>query len=958
MVDKNKKIRKINFLPTKIKYNSSSKCIDMYYRTRGVNRLNHVSIPFDHYIYMSTRYHKYGINDIVYKHLNTGEDLVKVYINPKDAYNLYKTSNLLHGEADVSPEQRFVCDSFYNVEFPSTIQPRVFYLDIETYTKDGNMPSFQNNLADINAITIYDSYTNKFYSWFLLNKDYIKRPKTAYSDIEKEVKEYGEVVLYLFDNPKSLLVSFIQFIKQNCPDIITAWNSKFDIPYICRKIIDYIGLDGLESLSPFNYVSSKVKYALENNQDLNLDNIIPGIDVIDMLTLYKKYTDTEKPSYALKFIAEEELGESKLVNGADDEEYVDPSTLYLNNFVKFCKYNIQDVRLLVMLEDKLKIINLAITIRNISKINFQDIFYETRIIDYLLLMEAVRRREEDGWNYVLPSKPLFIPKSKYLGAYVKSPLKGLFKWVSDLDFKSLYPSIVKTFLMSTETLVGKIDCYQQMVAYTIAKALNINDLKYIKDELLPKYLQYDVRLLKDIENENNIDLQLIEKKYIDMEVEYYDLYRNKNFPDKFENLKDLKKWLKDNNFCILPNGLIIDQNKDDAIIAKIISDIMESRDKYKKLMFINLEKGNENLYNIYNVYQTAVKIINNSVYGATANEGFRLYNLDISEGITTTGQLLIRTCSYLLNKFLNNKVQAEQEKDYVITNDTDSIIFTLEDIVNYSPTERDPEILKEISNISKECQDYINESIYWICRDIFYKYKVNKSNNFLTIKNEWLADTGIFVAKKAYAIHIIYNEGVPVDKLKSVGISLRRSSTPKALKPFLENVLLNILRLKNKESIDALIVQECERLKNEYRLQDIALPISVNNIDSYVKNLPVHIRGARVWNDYFAEKETDKIRTGKVKYIYVKRWENNELNLKKEYVISVPDGNHYWQSIDGKFVVDYDKMKERLIIKPVESFYNALGWQLPFEATAKNSGVFNKITTKNKSNRVKFLNLN
>ena len=156
------------------------------------------------------------------------------------------------------------------------------------------------------------------------------------------------------------------------------------------------------------------------------------------------------------------------------QEYIDPSELYLNNFVKFCKYNIQDVRLLVMLEDKLKIINLAITIRNISKVNFQDIFYETRIIDYMLLMEAVRRREEEGWNYVLPSKPQFIPKSKYLGAYVKPPIKGLFKWVSDLDFKSLYPSIVKTFLMSTETLVGKIDCYQQMVAYTIAKALNIN----------------------------------------------------------------------------------------------------------------------------------------------------------------------------------------------------------------------------------------------------------------------------------------------------------------------------------------------------------------------------------------------------------------------------------------------------------------------------------------------------
>jgi DNA polymerase elongation subunit (family B) len=926
----------------------------MYYRVRGAHRLNYASVPFDHYIFMSSRYRRYGVNDTVYKHLNTGEELVKVYVSPKEAYELYKSSNLPHGEADVSPEQRFVCDSFYNVEFPSTISPRIFYLDIETYVTDGNMPSFKNNLADINAVTVYDNYTSKFYSWFLLTRDEANKRSVAQAKVEKEVREYGEVEVYLFDSPKALLVSFIQFVKKNYPDIVTAWNSKFDIPYICRKVVDYIGVDGLRVLSPFDYVSSKVRYALENNQDLDMDNVIPGIDVVDMLTLYKKYTDTEKPSYALKYIAEEELGESKLINGAGDEEYVDPSDLYLSDFTKFCKYNVQDVRLLTMLEDKLKIINLAVTIRNISKVNFQDIFYETRVIDNLLLMEAVRRREESGWNYVLPSKPKHTSKDKYLGAYVKPPLKGLFKWVSDLDFKSLYPSIVKTFLLSTETLVGRVDCYQQLVAYTIAKALNIDSLEYVRDELLPKYLQYDVRLLKDIESKSTVNLKSVEREYIDMEVEYYDLYTDKGFPSKFENLGVLKRWLRDNNFCLLPNGLIVDQSKDDAIIAKVIDDIMQSREKYKKLMLANLERGNESLYNMYNVYQTAVKIINNSVYGATANEGFRLYNLDISEGITTTGQLLIRTCSYLLNKFLNGKTQASQEKDYVITNDTDSIIFTLEGVVDYNPTERDPEVLKKISAVSKECQDYINESIYSVCRDIFYKYRVSRSNNFLTIKNEWLADTGIFVAKKAYAIHIIFSEGVPVDKLKSVGISLRRSSTPKALKPFLENVLLSILKLDGKDRVDSIVVRECERLRNEYQLKDIALPISVNNVDSYVKNLPVHIRGARVWNDYFAKKKTDKIKTGKVKYIYVKKWSDSELNQRKEYVLSVPDGSQYWQLIEGKLDVDYDKMKERLIIKPVESFYNALGWQLPFEVTAKSNGVFNKFMSKSRSSKVKY----
>lgn len=948
--------RKINFLPTKVKYNTKDKTISLFYRKKNTKKLFKATIPFDHYIFLSDTYRKYGNTDVIYKHLYTGKPLIKAYLDPREAYNIYKENKYEHAEADVSPEQRFMCDSFYDVEFPSNILPRIFFLDIETYVMDGNLPSFKHNIADINAITIYDNYTEKFYCWFLLNDDTVKKSKTTRKEVEKTIKEYGEAELYFFDSPKSLLESFVNFLIKNVPDIITAWNIKFDIPYICRKIIDYLGLDTLKKISPFNYVSSKITYALDNNENLELTSIIPGIDIIDMLTLYKKYSSSEKPSYALKYIAEEELGESKLVNGADDDEFMDTSELYIKDFVKFCKYNIQDVRLLVMLEDKLKILNLAVTIRNIAKIDFQDIFFETRIIDNILLMEAVKRREHDNWLYALPSKPLHSEKAKYLGAYVKPPIKGLFKWVSDLDFKSLYPSIVKTFMISTETLVGIVNCYQQIVAYTLAKNFNIDDLNKIKEDLLPKYLQYDFRLLKDIEQTGGkIDLNEIDKKPLDIEVEYYDLYKNKKYPRSFNNLKEFRKWLKEKNFCMLPNGLIVDQNKDDAIIAKIIADIMESREKYKKLMFVNLKKGNHDLYNVYNIYQTAVKIVNNSVYGATASERFRMFNIKISEGITTSGQLIIRSSTKILNDFLNSKCNTEG-KDFAITNDTDSIIFTLQDLVKYPPSTRDPKILEEISNVSKECQDFINKSMIWLCKNCFYKTNVNTYNNYLIIKNEWLADTGIFVAKKAYAIHIIFNEGVPIDKLKFVGISLKRSSTPKAFKPFLEKVLTSILQLKDKEYIDTLIVEECDKLKNEYDVSDIALPISVNNIDSYTKNLPVHIRGARLWNEYFAVKKSDRIQSGKVKYVYVKSWNPeilNELNKNKEYVISVPDGNNYWELVKKNIVVDYDKMKERLIIKPVKAFYDALNWNLPFEALSNNSGVFNKLARNSKKNNIR-----
>jgi DNA polymerase elongation subunit (family B) len=359
-------------------------------------------------------------------------------MEPRDAYNLYSTTKHITGEADVSPEQRFICDTFYDTEFPSSIKPRIYFLDIETWVKDGKMPSFNHNLSEINAITVFDNYTEMYYSWFLVPPTETEDMSTLEQNILNETKEYGNISIKLFTTPKSLLSSFMQFLKNNCPDIITAWNSKFDLPYLTRKIHDYFDMEGLKLISPFDRYSTKIKQALETGINLEMDTLIPGIDVIDLMALYKKNAETEKPSYALKLIAEDELGETKLV--AEDGNS-DPSYMYINNFINFCKYNIQDVRLLTLLENKLMLINLAITIRNIVKTDFQDIFFETRTIDNMFIMEAVRRRNS-GWNYVLPSKPKFIAKEKYLGAYVKAPIRGLFKWVADLkQLEVLYSNI-------------------------------------------------------------------------------------------------------------------------------------------------------------------------------------------------------------------------------------------------------------------------------------------------------------------------------------------------------------------------------------------------------------------------------------------------------------------------------------------------------------------------------------
>lgn len=926
----------------------------MSYRKKNSTQLYKTEIPFDYYFYVSPEYRKYGefTEDEKYHLLTTDEPLISVYLTPAEAKKIYLSKKYITGEADCSPEQRWVCDTFADTEFPTDVKPRVYYLDIETYSTDGVLPRFNHNVAEINAITIYDTYTSKFYCWFMVptsnENDFNQYHDEIYKGF-KEIHPTNDIDIKMFSNPKSLLGAFLSFMLRECPDIITAWNSTFDIPYIVRKVIDHYGLEGLKKLSPFGRVSFKVEEALSNGAELKIDTLIPGIDVIDMLELYKKNTPGQRPSYSLDAIAEEEVNEHKK-KGADGDN--DPNHMYLHNFVNFCVYNIHDVWLMTAIEKKKQILSLAIIIRNVTKANFQDVFYESILLDNLFIMEAVRRRN-NGEHVVLPSRPLDAKKEKYLGAFVKEPLRGRWPWVADLDFTSLYPSIVKTFKLSSETIVGKVDNGQLLALYSIAKAYKIDNLDYVKSDLLPKYLSYEPSLEIAIDNYNNAKNKPSLKSLgteLTINAEYYPLYSDKNYPSKFNGMKEFTDWVKENNYALMTNGVIFDQNKEDAIVAKIIADVMNSRSKFKKLMKENMKNHNDEAAEVYNIMQLAFKVLNNSCYGVLGTERFRLFNVNISDSITTTGQTLIRSCTYITNLFLNRKSNTEGI-DYVLTNDTDSVIFTLRGVVNYPTTTRDEKILEEMTGYSKECQNYINEEVYDICKKIFYKEKIGKSNNYLEIKNEWLADAGLFVAKKMYVVHKVFKEGIPVDKLDSTGISLRRSSTPAALKPFIKQVIEKILEFKNKEDVDGLVVEECRKLKDVYSISDIAIPSSLANIYSYA-NVPIHLRGIKIWNQYFAESEKDKLLMGKVKYFYVKRWENNKLNLDKEYVLSVPNVDSNWSVIEGKVEPDYARMKERLILKPMDAFYSALGWKLPDGATTTNNGIL--AAMKSRKTKIKY----
>ena len=101
------------------------------------------------------------------------------------------------------------------------------------------------------------------------------------------------------------------------------------------------------------------------------------------------------------------------------------------------------------LEDKMKLIELAVTMAYDAKVNFEDVYSQVRMWDTMI------------YNYLTDRKVVVPPRKgakkdeKYAGAYVKEPIPGLYNWVVSFDLNSLYPHLIMQYNISPETLVEK-----------------------------------------------------------------------------------------------------------------------------------------------------------------------------------------------------------------------------------------------------------------------------------------------------------------------------------------------------------------------------------------------------------------------------------------------------------------------------------------------------------------------
>ena len=681
---------------------------------------------------------------------------------------------------------------------------------------------------------------------------------------EYEIK--GKEIYVKCKDEHTLCKRFMELWKLKTPDTITGWNTKFfDIPYLYNRFNKILGEDETRKLSPWNNIYERK--TVINGREM-IEYKISGVSSLDYIELYKWYAPGGKSqeSYRLDNIAQVELGEGKISYDEFDNLY----QLYRLDYQKFIEYNIKDVELILKLEDKLKLLELAYTLAYDTKTNYEDVFAQTRMWDAL----TYNRLLED--NIIVPPKQHKEKTSAFEGAYVKEVQVGAHDWVASFDLNSLYPHLMMQYNISPETLIEPED-YTDEMRKVLSDGIDVN------------------RLLNKSVNTSKLDGVTLTPngQFFRIDIQGF---LPKMMEEMYEDRKKFKK-----------------------LMLQAKQEYENERDESKKY---DIEKRIARYDNL----QLAKKVSLNSAYGALGSQYFRFYDLRMALGVTTAGQLSIRWIEAKINAWMNKIL--ESDKDYVIASDTDSIYLRMGDLVDKFVKDKSDK-QKVISVMDKICKDKLEpyiETSYGELAEYVHAY-----DQKMQMKREGLSDKGIWTAKKRYILNVYNNEGVQYNepKMKVMGLEMIKSSTPSAIR---EKMKLAISLMVNGTQDD--IHNFITEFRKEFKtlpVEEISFPRGLNGLNNYSdaatlykKGTPIHVKGAILYNHNLKQKNLTKkyplIQEGeKVKFTYLKM-----PNPFKDTVISYP--SRLPKEFELQEYIDYDMQFDKAFLEPIKVILDCMKW--------------------------------
>ena len=449
-----------------------------------------------------------------------------------------------------------------------------------------------------------------------LTEDYIKSaPKkvTSIAWYDKQVDEWAILILDPKSNLKrtkaktkeiipcateeELLLKFLERFREIDPDIVVGWNSDyFDIPYLYYRMCNVLGEDVARYLSPVGYIRETPWFKDQYIQ-------IAGVESLDYMRLHKKFSWADEPSFKLDAIGEKYAGINKIEYDGNLDK------LFEEDPLKFIQYNFRDVEILKVLDEKLEYLSLVKNLAHKGKHNYSEVYANTKTQDGAISAYLLSKK------IIPPAKDRNpLSKKNYAGGYLFCPKAGIYNYVFDEDLTSLYPSIIMTINIGKETMVGRI-----IDADDRNNRLGLNDLKS---------RDYAEELIVENNKRNRTKV----------------------------NIGRLVRMIEENELSISANGVMFATNRE-SVLSTILKKWFDERVKYKNAMKKAYKSGDKELGAAFHMKQYTMKILLNSLYGATALGSFRYGNVILSEAITLSGQRIIQESALAANRHMNKVIK-------------------------------------------------------------------------------------------------------------------------------------------------------------------------------------------------------------------------------------------------------------------------------------------------------------
>jgi DNA polymerase elongation subunit (family B) len=715
-------------------------------------------------------------------------------------------------ESDINPIFRCFEENYKDQDAP-TLHTAFFDIEVAFDPVRGFSP-----VTDpFNPITAISVYLN----WLEQLVTLVVAPRHMSPETAREIcAEFENTVLC--ESETEMLKMFLDLIDD--ADILSGWNSEgYDIPYTVNRITRVLSKDDTRRFCLWGQFPKKRMFERFGAENETYDLV--GRVHMDYMQLYRKYTYEERHSYSLDAIAEYELGERKTqFEGTLDQ-------LYNQHFRTFIVYNRQDTLLLDKLDKKLRFLELASELAHANTVLLATTMGAVAVTEQAIINEAHER------GMVVPNRKqrLTDEDTQAAGAYVAYPKKGLHEWIGSVDINSLYPSAIRALNMGPETIIGQLRPI--MTDRYIRDKMAKGDSFAAAWEGVFASLEYTAVMEQQRGTEITVDWQSGEESVHSGAEIWYMLF-DSNQP-----------WI------LSANGTIFTYEKKGVIPGLLERWYRERQELQAK------KKDTKDAKEIafWDKRQLVKKINLNSLYGAILNPGCRFFDKRIGQSTTLTGRSIAKHMDAHLNECITGEY--DHVGKAVIYGDTDSCYFSAWPVLKQEVAEGRMAWSKEICiQLYDSIADQVNDSFPAFMERAFHCPR--DMGELIRAGRETVADRGLFITKKRYAVNAIDIENKRLDvngaigKTKATGLDLKRSDTPKVIQDFLLEILNKVLAGAGRDEI----IERVREFKYEFKERpgwEKGSPKRVNNLTKYGKeeerlgkaNMPGHVRAALNWNN-------------------------------------------------------------------------------------------------------------